>query len=62
LFDLQTDPQETVSLSGDPAHAPTELMLLGEIATFLQAEAAAAPPRATSSTPNAAQRLQNRIK
>ncbi|WP_172746214.1 sulfatase [Neorhizobium sp. T7_12] len=62
LFDLQTDPQETVNLSGDPAHAATELMLLAEIATFLQAEAAAAPPRATSSTPNAAQRLQNRIK
>ncbi|WP_440412653.1 sulfatase family protein [Neorhizobium petrolearium] len=62
LFDLETDPQETVNLSGDPLHAEVELKLLGDIASFLQNEAMMAAPRATSSIPNAAQRLQNRIK
>lgn len=62
LFDLQADPQETVNLAGDPAYEATELRLLGSIATFLQNEAATAAPRATSSIPNAAQRLQNRIR
>ncbi|THK34605.1 DUF229 domain-containing protein [Ensifer sp. MPMI2T] len=62
LFDLQTDPRETVNLSGDPAYAAIELMLLNDIASFAQDEAAAAPPRATSSIPNANQRLRNRVK
>lgn len=62
LFDLETDPQETVNLSGDPTCAEVELKLLGEIASFLQNEATAAAPRATSSIPNASQRLQNRVK
>ncbi|WP_162894855.1 sulfatase family protein [Rhizobium terrae] len=62
LFDLQADPQEIMNLAGDPAYAATESKLLNEIASFLQNEAATATPRATSSIPNAAQQLQNRIK
>lgn len=62
LFDLQTDPQETINLSGKPACAEIELKLLSDIASFLQNEAATATPRATSSIPNTSQRLQNRIK
>ncbi|WP_152664622.1 sulfatase family protein [Devosia geojensis] len=62
LFDLELDPQETRNLAGDPDHARTELALLGEIAAFVDHEAAIALPRATSSIPNAAQRLRNSIK
>ncbi|WP_179213983.1 sulfatase family protein [Rhizobium sullae] len=62
LFDLQTDPRETANLSGDPTYAAIELMLLNDITSFLHYEAATAIPRATSSIPNATQRLQNRIK
>ncbi|MDK1374527.1 MULTISPECIES: sulfatase-like hydrolase/transferase [unclassified Sinorhizobium] len=62
LFDLQTDPWETINRAGDPAYAATELMLLNDIASFVQDEAAAAPPRATSSIPDATQRLRNSIK
>ena len=62
LFDLERDPGETRNISGDPAHAGIELTLLAEIAAFLDREAAIAPPRATSSIPNATQRLKNAIK
>lgn len=62
LFDLQTDPQETINLSGDPDYTEIEIKLLNDIAAFLHNEAATATPRATSSIPNAIQRLQNRIK
>ncbi len=62
LFDLALDPQETRNLAGDPEHAVTELALLGEITAFIDHEAAVAPPRATSSIPNATQRLRNSIK
>ena len=62
LFDLQTDPNETMNLVGNSAYAATELKLLTEIAAFLQDKGVITMPRATSSIPNPSQRLQNKIK
>lgn len=62
LFDLASDPQETRNLAGDPAHAGIELALLADITAFIDREAAIASPRASSSIPNAGQRLRNSIK
>lgn len=62
LFDLESDPRETRNLSGDAAHAEVELMLLADIAAFLDREAAIAVPRASSSIPAAGQRLSNSLK
>src|SRR5690606_12176000 len=55
LFDLSSDPQETSNLTGAPQYAPAETALLTELAAFLDAEAAQALPRATTSLPNASQ-------
>ena len=62
LFDLSSDPQETSNLTGDPQYAPAETALLAELAAFLDAEAAHSLPRATTSLPNASQRLNNSLR
>jgi arylsulfatase len=62
LFDLVADPHETRNLSGDAGHASVEGALLMEIATYLDSEAAQAPPRVTRSQPHASQRLRNSLR
>ncbi len=62
LFDLSSDPRETRNISGDPEHSLAENALLAEIVRFLDSEAAQAPPRATTSLPDATQRLNNAIR
>lgn len=62
LYDLATDPREVRNLAGDPAHAAAEMALTAELAAFLQAEAALAPPRAPAATPGAGQLLRNRLR
>jgi len=62
LFDLANDPHETRNISAESEHAVAETTLLAEIAAFLDSEAARALPRATTSFPDASQRLNNSLR
>ena len=62
FFDLKSDPDELRNLTGEPGYAEAELALLAEITAFLEREAGAGLPRASSSIPTGTHRLRNSIR
>jgi arylsulfatase A-like enzyme len=62
LFDLATDPDEQVNLSGRAEVAMIERALLAEITAFLHRETGHVTPRTPPSIPSAAHRLKNSLK